>query len=160
MLERGLLSPNTARDLLEEGRTDSTAPLCRVMGSEGRCWSRRVLQDDSLISHMLLFTPRDWCAGDACTLLDLVQDNVSRVAAAEKGAYWAGADFQTLLTDLLTGKLTGMRSAAASPCLPHPPAVLQLYHCGAHRSRRFAGLSDLPFGTVGGHLPREQRRPL
>lgn len=57
MLERGLLSPNTARDLLEEGRTDSAAPLCRVMGSEGRCWSRRVLQDDSLISHMLLFTP-------------------------------------------------------------------------------------------------------
>ncbi|MCQ4808244.1 hypothetical protein NE626_15855, partial [Intestinimonas massiliensis] len=46
-------------------------------------------------------------AGDACTLLDLVQDNVSRVAAAEKGAYWAGADFQTLLTDLLTDKLTG-----------------------------------------------------
>ena len=36
-----------------------------------------------------------------------MQDNVSRVAAAEKGAYWAGADFQTLLTDLLTGKLTG-----------------------------------------------------
>lgn len=57
MLERGLLSPNTARDLLEEGRTDSAIPLCRVMGSEGRCWSRRVLQDDSLISHMLLFTP-------------------------------------------------------------------------------------------------------
>ena len=107
MLERGLLSPNTARDLLEEGRTDSAIPLCRVMGSEGRCWSRRVFQDDSLISHMLLFTPRDWCDGDACTLLDLVQDNVSRVAAAEKGAYWAGADFQTLLTDLLTGKLTG-----------------------------------------------------
>lgn len=104
MLDKGILSPITAQLLLPNG--DGPALSCQAMGSRGKCWSKKVYKRGELISYMLLFTPTGWQDADTDALLELVSENVSRVVACREGRYWAGADFKTLLADLLSGKLT------------------------------------------------------
>ena len=105
MLDHGILSPATAAALLPgaKGRTD---PACLAKGSRGKCWTKAVYKRGDLISYMILFTPKGWQDADTDALLDLVSENVSRVVACREGRYWAGADFKTLLADLLSGRLT------------------------------------------------------
>lgn len=105
MLDHGILSPATAAILLPKSEGGPSL-VCQAMGSRGKCWTSAVYKGGSLISHMLLFTPTGWRDSDTGPLLDLVSQNVSRVAACREGRYWAGADFKTLLADLLTGRLT------------------------------------------------------
>lgn len=108
MMDSGQLSQASMGDLLgPDTDAQSTSPqLCRVMGSEGKCWAQRVFKDGSLISYMLLFTPTTWRDADVCALLGLVRTNVSRIAATERGTYWAGTDFKTLLAELVSGELS------------------------------------------------------
>lgn len=105
MLDHGILSPATATILLPKSEGGPSL-VCQAMGSRGKCWASAVYKGGSLISHMLLFTPTGWRDSDTGPLLELVSQNVSRVAACREGRYWAGADFKTLLADLLTGQLT------------------------------------------------------
>ena len=105
MLDHGILSPATATTLLPKSEGVPSL-VCQAMGSRGKCWASAVYKGGSLISHMLLFTPTGWRDSDTGPLLELVSQNVSRVAACREGRYWAGADFKTLLADLLTGQLT------------------------------------------------------
>ena len=105
MLDHGILSPATATILLPKSEGGPSL-VCQAMGSRGKCWASAVYKGGSLISHMLLFTPTGWRDSDTGPLLELVSQNVSRVAACQEGRYWAGADFKTLLADLLTGQLT------------------------------------------------------
>lgn len=104
MLDKGILSPITAQLLLPNG--DGPALSCQAMGSRGKCWGKKVYKRGELISYMLLFTPTGWQDADTDALLELVSENVSRVVACREGRYWAGADFKTLLADLLSGKLS------------------------------------------------------
>ena len=105
MLDHGILSPTTAAGLLPKEGSE-TSLVCQAMGSRGKCWARAVYKRGSLISYMLLFTPVGWHDSDTGPLLELVSQNVSRVAACREGRYWAGADFKTLLADLLSGRLS------------------------------------------------------
>lgn len=101
LLQKGSLSPNYARELL-----DALPDLLRLPLDKGTaCWRCLAAPTGTPAAWLILFAPDAWLERDVQSLLELVQDNIRRVAALERDGHGAGEDFRSLLHDLVSGNL-------------------------------------------------------
>lgn len=124
MLELGCLSMRSLNALCPEGWAGRSpgAVLRRPVGGQQCCCVQRVFKGQRLVSYLLLFAPTSDEMLDAPGLLGLIQENINRAASAGDRSCWAGADFKSLLADLLSGRLCDEveigRRFSLLPCVP------------------------------------------